>query len=83
MQVLTVTTADGTRLGDNNGLYRTDAAGEIILSGVVGTLVVTETETLPGYVINENTRSQTVVVRPDDTQTLTFFNVLKLRRSED
>ncbi|MBP5718869.1 MAG: hypothetical protein J6X53_07810, partial [Abditibacteriota bacterium] len=78
-----ITTATGEYLPDqngnlsSNGLYRTDAAGEIILTGIVGTLVVTETATLPGYVMDENTRSQTVVVRPNDTQTLTVYNAPK------
>ena len=31
-------------------------------------------KSIPGYTIDENTRSQTVVVRPNDTQTLHFYN---------
>ena len=31
-------------------------------------------KSIPGYSIDENTRSQTVVVRPNDTQTLHFYN---------
>ena len=58
----------------SNGLYYTDSNGEIRISGIVGTVVVTETKTIPGYTIDENTRSQTVVVQPDDTQTLYFTN---------
>lgn len=58
----------------SNGLYYTDAAGQIILKGVTGTLVVTELESIPGYTIDENTRTQTVVVNPDDTQSLYFYN---------
>ncbi len=45
-----------------------------MISGIVGTLVVTETKTISGYVIDEETRSQTVVIDPDDLQTLTFYN---------
>ena len=52
----------------------TDANGQIVLSNVSGTLVVTEEKTLPNYSIDPETRSQTVVVNPDDTQTLTFYN---------
>ena len=44
------------------------------VNGVVGTLVVTETRTIPGYTIDPATKTQTVVVNPNDTQTLTFFN---------
>ena len=58
----------------SNGLYCTDAAGQIILKGVTGTLVVTELESIPGYTIDENTRTQTVVVNSDDTQSLYFYN---------
>ena len=44
------------------------------VNGVVGTLVVTETRTIPGYTIDPATKTQTVVVNPNDTQTLTFYN---------
>ena len=54
------------------GLYRTDKAGKITISGISGTVVVTEIKTIPGYTIDENTRTQTVVVNPNDTQTLHF-----------
>ena len=58
----------------STGLYRTDKAGKITISGISGTVVVTEIETIPGYTIDENTRTQTVVVNPNDTQTLYFYN---------
>ena len=58
----------------SNGLYTTDANGEIRVSGVTGTIVARETRTIPGYTIDEATRTQTVEVRPEDTQTLTFYN---------
>ena len=73
-----ITTATGEFVPDengkisSNGLYYTDENGQIILKGVTGTLVVTEVETIPGYTIDENTRTQTVVVNPDDTQSLYF-----------
>ena len=75
-----ITTATGEFVPDengkvsSNGLYYTDATGQIILKGVTGTLVVTELESIPGYTIDENTRTQTVVVNPDDTQSLYFYN---------
>ena len=75
-----VTYDDGSYVPDeggklsSNGLYRTDKNGEILISDIVGTLVVTETKTIPGYVIDEETRSQTVVVNANDLQTLTFYN---------
>ena len=58
----------------SNGLYFTDKDGKITIHGVVGTLVVTETATIPGYTIDEASRTQTVVVDPNDTQTLHFTN---------
>ena len=58
----------------SNGLYFTDKDGKITIHGVVGTLVVTETATIPGYTIDEVSRTQTVVVNPNDTQTLHFTN---------
>ncbi len=58
----------------SNGLYFTDKDGKITINGVVGTLVVTETATIPGYTIDEATRTQTVVVNPNDTQTLHCTN---------
>ena len=58
----------------SNGLYRTDASGEIRINGVVGTLVVSETRTIAGYTIDETARTQTVTVNPEDVQTLVFYN---------
>ena len=65
--------AEGGTLS-SKGLYTTDANGQIILSGLTGTIVVTETKTIEGYTIHEETRTQTVVINPNDTQELTFYN---------
>ena len=54
-----VTTSTGEFVPDengqisSNGLYFTDKDGKITINGVVGTLVVTETATIPGYTIDE------------------------------
>ena len=75
-----ITMANGEFIPDengkisSNGLYYTDKNGQIILKGVTGTLVVTEEKSIDGYTIDENTRIQTVVVNPDDTQSLYFYN---------
>lgn len=75
-----ITYADGSFVPDengqlsSNGLYYTDREGRITISGVVGTIVATETASIPGYTIDEATRTQTVVVHPNDTQTLYFYN---------
>lgn len=65
--------AEGGTLS-SKGLYTTDENGQIILSGLTGTIVVTETKTIEGYTIHEQTRTQTVVINPNDTQELTFYN---------
>ena len=65
--------AEGGTLS-STGLYRTDKAGKITISGISGTIVATEVKSIPGYTIDENTRTQTVVVNPNDTQTLHFYN---------
>ena len=75
-----ITTATGEFVPDengvlsSNGIYYSDREGKITVNGVVGSLVVTETASVPGYSIDEATRTQTVVVNPNDTQTLTFYN---------
>ena len=75
-----ITYADGSNVDmdggkiSSNGLYTTDAQGQIKILGIVGTIVVEEIETIPGYLIDPNTKSQTVVVNANDTQTLTFAN---------
>ena len=65
--------ADSGQLS-SNGLYWTNSEGQIILSGLTGTVVVTEVESVPGYTIDPNTQSQTVVINPNDTQELYFYN---------
>ena len=75
-----ITYSDGSYVDAGNGslsskgLYHTDKNGQIMLSGITGTVVVTETKTIEGYTIDEETRTQTVVINPNDTQTLTFYN---------
>lgn len=75
-----ITYVDGSYLPDeggklsSNGLYWTNTEGQIVLSGITGTVVVTEVESIPGYTIDPDTQSQTVEVNPDDTQELWFYN---------
>ena len=75
-----ITYADGSYPPDeggklsSNGLYWTNSEGQIVLSGITGTVVATEVESIPGYTIDPNTQSQTVVVNPVDTQELWFYN---------
>jgi len=75
-----ITYADGSNVDmdggkvSSNGLYTTDTNGQIKILGITGTVTVEEIETLPGYVIDPNAKSQTVVINANDTQTLTFTN---------
>ena len=75
-----ITYADGSYVDaeggtlSSTGLYWTDKEGKITISGISGTVVVTEVQTISGYTIDENTRTQTVTINPNDTQTLYFYN---------
>ena len=67
-----VVDAEGGKLS-SNGLYTTNKEGQIILSGITGTIICTEVASIPGFTIDPGTRSQTIVVNPgDDTQHLYF-----------
>ena len=68
-----VVDADGGQLS-YNGLYWTDKSGQIKITGITGTVVATEVQTIDGYTIHEETRSQTVAVNANDTQSLYFYN---------
>ena len=67
-----VDAADGTL--SSNGIYYTDSTGKITLSGITGTVIVTELESVSGYTIDPDSQSQTVTINPNDTQTLRFYN---------
>lgn len=59
----------------SNGIYFSNSEGQVVLSDIVGTVVVTEVSSVSGFTIDPNTRTQTVVINPgDDTQTLYFYN---------
>ena len=69
-----ITYADGTLIGDSNGIFRTDENGEIRIEGLAPgkSVVVTEVSAPPGYVID--TQSQTVQIKEGRTVSLTFKN---------
>ena len=67
---------DGGKIS-SNGIYTTDSTGQIKILGIVGTVIVEEIETIPGYIIDPNAKSQTVQVNANDTQTVTFTNAPK------
>ena len=69
-----VTYADGTLIGENNGIFTTDANGEILISNLEPgkSVVVTETKAPDGYIID--TQPQTIVIKAGKTVSLTFAN---------
>ena len=75
-----LTYADGSYVDADNGhmsskgLYETDSSGEIRITGLTGTVIAKELKTLPGFTIDPATQTQTVTIRPDDCQTLVFYN---------
>ena len=69
-----ITYADGTLIGDSNGIFRTDEHGEIHVPGLKPgkSVIVTETRAPDGYLID--TQSQTVQIKEGRTVSLTFKN---------
>lgn len=65
---------DGGGTLSSKGIYYSDSTGKITLSGVTGTVVVTELESVEGYTIDPDSQSQTVNIAPNDTQTIRFYN---------
>jgi len=77
-----VTTSTGEVVDNNegvtssNGIYQTDENGVIEISKLKPSIyIITETKTLPDYVLDA--APQTVVVNANDTQTITFTNTPK------
>ena len=66
--------ADGSVIGDSNGIYRTDEAGEIRITGLKPgkSVVVTETRAPAGFILD--TQSQTIQIQEGKTVSLTFKN---------
>lgn len=65
---------DGGGTLSSKGIYYSDATGKITLTGITGTVIATELESVSGYTIDPDSQSQTVTVAPNDTQTLRFYN---------
>ena len=66
--------ADGSVVGDSNGIYRTDENGEIRITGLKPgkSVVVTETRAPAGFILD--TQSQTIQIKEGKTVSLTFKN---------
>ena len=69
-----ITYADGTLIGDSNGIFITDENGEIRINGLEPgkSVIVTETRAPDGYEID--TQSQTIQIQAGRTVSLTFKN---------
>ncbi len=65
---------DGGGTLSSKGIYYSDSTGKITLSGVTGTVIATELESVSGYTIDPDSQSRTVTINPNDTQTLRFYN---------
>ena len=72
-----ITYADGTLIGDSNGLYATDENGSILIDALTPgkSVVVTETKAPDGFVLNST--PQTAVIKAGKTVSLTFTNAPK------
>jgi len=66
----TVKDSAGNKVGD----YVTDASGVIALDLVPGTYTVTETDGTSKYWVNDTTPTKTVIVKGNETATVTFTN---------
>ena len=66
--------ADGTLIGDSNGIFRTDENGEIRIPGLKPgkSVVVTEVRAPAGFILD--TQSQTIQIQAGRTVSLTFKN---------
>ena len=66
--------ADGTVIGDSNGIFRTDENGEIRIEGLKPgkSVIVTEVKAPAGFLID--TQSQTIQIKEGRTSVLTFKN---------
>ncbi|MCR2026592.1 SpaA isopeptide-forming pilin-related protein [Anaerotruncus colihominis] len=66
--------ADGTLIGDSNGIFRTDENGEIRIPGLKPgkSVVVTEVRAPAGFILD--TQSQTIQIQAGKTVSLTFKN---------
>ena len=69
-----ITYADGTLIGDSNGVYRSDAHGEIRVPGLKPgkSVVVTETRAPDGFILDS--QSQTIQIKEGRAVSLTFKN---------
>ena len=69
-----VTDSDGTVLGPNNGIYKTDQFGRITIKDLTPGTVITarETKTLDGFVLDST--PQSIEIKSGEVQTLVFYN---------
>ena len=69
-----VTDSSGAFVGPNNGIYKTDQNGRIMISDLKPGTVITakETKTVDGYVLDST--PQSIEIKEGVGQTLTFYN---------
>lgn len=69
-----VTDSDGSVVGNGNGRFVTDYAGTITIANLEPgkTVVVKETRTVPGYILDDT--AQTIKIKANETMTVEFRN---------
>lgn len=72
-----VTDSGGSVVGTGNGRFTTDYAGTITIANLEPgkTVVVKETRTVPGYILDDT--AQTIKIKANETMTLEFRNMPK------
>ena len=72
-----VTDSTGAAIGSENGSFVTDKDGRIVITGLTPGVTITakETESISGYVLNS--QPQSILIKSDDAQTLTYYNQRK------
>ena len=72
--IFLITDSSGAVVGQNNGIYITDANGRIVLHNLTlgTTITAKETQTADGLVLDST--PQSIQIKPGEAQTLTFYN---------
>jgi uncharacterized surface anchored protein len=83
---LLVTMADGSVVGESNGIYTTDANGSVLIQGIKGTVLVREIAAKEGYILDDAVKS--IEINDEKLYTLEFLNTKEgglhlLKRDEE
>jgi uncharacterized surface anchored protein len=70
-----VTMADGSLVGEANGVFKTDSTGSVLIPDIRGTVLVREIATKEGYILDDTVKS--IEVDDEKLYTLEFLNARK------